>query len=467
MISPNRHILIAIVVLASVLLVYSLIFISFSSNDIVVQFEDERNQDYLEEPQEEKDDLFDWYKKSKEYKNFTRLSVLDSHQSHSNVADDLYTEEHLLDFITSPSTNGPYNFRKCKMSNCFDFSNCRNNGPLKVHIVSKTKTTQDTYNTSGESNHIHKNILRIIKESVHYEPDEKKACIFVLEDDTLDRDPLSQSFRANLANIFGPNNNYGMNYLIFNLYSGSWPDYRENDYAGLNFGAAMIAKASNSIFHHRSGFDLSLPLFSYLHPYSNSDRKLEKFEGIDDENRTYFLTFKGKRYVYGSGSETRNNLYHLNNQRDVIMLTTCRHGKKWRDSNDGRCSNDESNYDQYDFVDLMKESTFCLTPRGRRLGSFRFLEALSFGCIPVILSDGWVEPFDELIDWSTATVQFSENMLLHVPDMLRDIDARMITSMRKNCRELYEQYFSTIEKIILTTLEIIERRIKDRVDHWS
>lgn len=374
------------------------------------------------------------------------------------------SEQHLLDYINKPAGITPFDFGDCRMSNCFDFSRCRETGPLKVHIVPSARRGY-TNTTLGESNLIHRNVLKILRESDHYESEADKACIFVLEDDTLDRDPLSQSFRSYQSEIFDQGNRYGMNHLVFNLYSGSWPYYKENDFAGLRFKAAILAKASNSITHHRPHFDISLPLFSYQHPISdpnlNTENKQNEAQVLS--NRTYFLTFKGKRYVYGSGSETRNNLYHLNNQRDTIMLTTCRHGKRWRQSSDIRCSEEEFNYDKHDFVDLMKESTFCLVPRGRRLGSFRFLEALSYGCIPVILSDGWVEPFDEIIDWSCAAVQFDESLLFQVPDMLRDISKQAIVSMRQNCLGLYEKHFSTTQKIILTSLSILERRIKNQV----
>lgn len=63
-------------------------------------------------------------------------------------------------------------------------------------------------------------------------------------------------------------------------------------------------------------------------------------------NKKYFLAFKGKRYVHGIGSETRNSLFHLHNGKDVVLVTTCRHGKSWKELKDERCDEDNAEYDK-------------------------------------------------------------------------------------------------------------------------
>lgn len=48
------------------------------------------------------------------------------------------------------------------------------------------------------------------------------------------------------------------------------------------------------------------------------------------------------------------------------------------------------------------------------MGSFRFLEALQAGCIPVLLSNSWVLPFQSKIDWKQAAIWADERLLLQV-----------------------------------------------------
>ncbi|KAK9956240.1 hypothetical protein ABG768_013985, partial [Culter alburnus] len=107
----------------------------------------------------------------------------------------------------------------------------------------------------------------------------------------------------------------------------------------------------------------------------------------------------------------------------------------------------------FDYQELLHNSSFCLVPRGRRLGSFRFLEALQAACIPVLLSNGWELPFSEVIDWSKAAIIGDERLLLQVPSITRSVGSDRILALRQQTQFLWDAYFSSVTKIVLTTLE--------------
>ncbi|KAM9385044.1 exostosin-1b [Pholidichthys leucotaenia] len=347
-----------------------------------------------------------------------------------------------------------YKGKRCRMDSCFDFSLCRKNG-FKVYVYPQQK---------GEKiSESYQNILATIEGSRFYTSDPGQACVFVLSLDTLDRDQLSPQYVHNLKTKVQnlPLWNDGRNHLIFNLYSGTWPDYTED--LGFDIGQAMLAKASISTENFRPGFDVSIPLFSKEHPRSGGERGHLKYNSIPPF-RKYMLVFKGKRYLTGIGSDTRNALYHVHNGEDVVLLTTCKHGKDWQKHKDARCDKDNAEYDKYDYKEMLHNSTFCLVPRGRRLGSFRFLEALQAACVPVMLSNGWELPFSEIIEWNTAAVIGDERLLLQIPTTVRSIHQDKILSLRQQTQFLWEAYFSSVEKIVLTTLEIIQERV---LEHGS
>lgn len=222
--------------------------------------------------------------------------------------------------------------RNCRMENCFDFSRCTQGFTVYVYPVEEVISP------------LYQKILNVITESRYYTSDPTRACLFVPALDTLDRDPLSTEFVHNLQSKLMrlPFWNNGKNHLIFNLYSGTWPDYVEESMA-FDLGYAILAKASMSISKLRPKFDISIPLFGKQY----QERGGEPGQASDNNfsSKKYVAAFKGKRYVHGIGSETRNALYHLHNGKDMVFVTTCRHGKAWRELQDEHCQQDNQEYD--------------------------------------------------------------------------------------------------------------------------
>uniref|UniRef100_A0A672FTM2 Exostosin-1-like n=1 Tax=Salarias fasciatus TaxID=181472 RepID=A0A672FTM2_SALFA len=283
-----------------------------------------------------------------------------------------------------------YKNRRCRMETCFDFSRCQYGFRIYIYPPQRGDEISETY----------QKILTSIEESRFHTADASRACLFVLAVDTLDRDQLSSL----------PTWNDGRNHLIFNLYSGTWPDYTED--LGFEVGQAMLAKASADTVNFRPGFDVSIPLFSRDHPLKGAGGGYLTLNDAPP-SRKYLLVFKGKRYLTGIGSETRNDLF-----------------TQWRRPAPG--DNPVSASSQA-------------------------------ACIPVILSNGWELPFSEVIDWRKAAIVGDERLLLQVPSITRSVGRDRILALRQQTQFLWDAYFSSVAKIVSTTLEIIQDRVEAHI----
>ncbi|KAJ1193829.1 hypothetical protein NDU88_003125 [Pleurodeles waltl] len=221
------------------------------------------------------------------------------------------------------------------MESCFDAERCRRGFKVYVYPQQKGEKASESY----------RQVLAAIEGSRYYTSDPGQACLFVPSLDTLDRDQLSPQYvhglRAKVPAL--PLWEGGRNHLLFNLYSGTWPDYTED--LGFDPGQAMLAKASLSSQGFRPDFDVSIPLFPREHPRVGGQRGALRFDTVPPL-RKYLLVFKGKRYLTGIGSDTRNALYHVHNGEDVVLLTTCKHGKDWQRHKDARCDRDNAEYEK-------------------------------------------------------------------------------------------------------------------------
>ncbi|MEO2173769.1 MAG: exostosin family protein [bacterium] len=166
--------------------------------------------------------------------------------------------------------------------------------------------------------------------------------------------------------------------------------------------------------------------------------------------RPVLASFKGN--LRSNHTEVRKKILDLNkNDRIVIspgIVTASTIGIR----DDGKFY-EEQQASPDSYTSLLYRSKFAILPRGHGYAlSYRMIESMNAGCIPVIISDGYILPFQHIIDYSKCSIRISESEIDSLPQILesRESDAQ---SMQRNVLDYYERYFSTTEKIIHTSLD--------------
>src|ERR1051326_6326246 len=124
----------------------------------------------------------------------------------------------------------------------------------------------------------------------------------------------------------------------------------------------------------------------------------------------------------------------------------------------------ESGATDSEYESLLDRSVFGFVPRGGALFSYRLLEPMARGAIPAILSDGWVLPFDRLVNWSCCSVSFHHEAVHRISETLRSFTPNEIVRMQQSVHDVYAQFFADLDRIVAGlladgTLSIDQRRV--------
>lgn len=248
--------------------------------------------------------------------------------------------------------------------------------------------------------------------------------------------------------------------MIFNILPGSIPEY--HPFLEVDIGYAMLTSGSFSSLTYRPGFDISIPVFSPL--------LTEQHTKFNDGDRPW-LVISSQPNFHEEYREAINEM--AVEHPSFLVLNSCRSNPL---DTKTRCRDEEvfkfpdvlqvKGYISFYFVIiftviifLLQNGTFCLVVRGVRLGQATLMESLAFGCIPVVVSDSYILPYVDFIDWKRAVLQIYEDDLNSIVDILRDVSVDRIAEMRRIGNWIYNRYFASMEKIALSTLRIINDRI--------
>lgn len=92
------------------------------------------------------------------------------------------------------------------------------------------------------------------------------------------------------------------------------------------------------------------------------------------------------------------------------------------------------------YTELMGQSRFCLCPSGYEVASPRVVESIHAGCVPVIVSDYYVLPFSEVLDWTRFSVHIPTGKIPDIKEILKGISMEEYLEKQKRVMEVQRHF---------------------------
>lgn len=83
------------------------------------------------------------------------------------------------------------------------------------------------------------------------------------------------------------------------------------------------------------------------------------------------------------------------------------------------------------YYDMMRRSRYCICPSGYEVASPRMVEGLYLGCVPVLIKDGYVAPFGDVLNWETFAVIVPVRDIPNLKKILTAISLREYVKMQR------------------------------------
>ncbi|XP_059275037.1 probable glycosyltransferase At5g03795 [Lycium ferocissimum] len=93
-----------------------------------------------------------------------------------------------------------------------------------------------------------------------------------------------------------------------------------------------------------------------------------------------------------------------------------------------------------DYIHHMKSTKYCICARGYEVNSPRVVEAVSYECVPVIISDNFVPPFLETLNWESFAVFVLEKDIPNLKSILESISLRRYLKLYNNVIKVQQHF---------------------------
>lgn len=83
------------------------------------------------------------------------------------------------------------------------------------------------------------------------------------------------------------------------------------------------------------------------------------------------------------------------------------------------------------YYEEIRKSKYCICPSGYEVASPRMVEALYTGCVPVLIKDHYAAPFNDILDWSTFSVNIPVKDIPNLKKILLGISQQRYLKMQQ------------------------------------
>ncbi|KAF5176715.1 Xylogalacturonan beta-1,3-xylosyltransferase [Thalictrum thalictroides] len=92
------------------------------------------------------------------------------------------------------------------------------------------------------------------------------------------------------------------------------------------------------------------------------------------------------------------------------------------------------------YVQHMKNSKYCICAKGFEVNSPRVVEAIFYECVPVIISDNFVPPFFEVLNWETFAVFIPEKDIPNLKNILLSIPEEKYQKLQMRVKKVQQHF---------------------------
>jgi hypothetical protein len=191
------------------------------------------------------------------------------------------------------------------------------------------------------------------------------------------------------------------------------------------YAAEVFYKSTRS-----KGIDIPIPTHTYAHAYPHT--RLENQERC--QNAVHDVTFKGQRK-----SPERIALERFVGRPGFAIEYNARMGEK-----------------SERMTDLLNQSRFGLVPAGDGWHSYRLMETMAMGVVPIIISDDWSLPFEDILNWTEFSVSVPLANVSQLPTIVEGHRSRAC-EMSDRVFQVYHQYMANGTQIVRGISESIRQ----------